>query len=183
MGQFKVRRLETFGPMFLKLTKHALEQLEGGTVGGAPLFAFDVRTPGAALNVTMQIRQYWRAAQDARREGRLSSIDPLYPLAPLTEKLAVRIVKGTSTVEVIHREQLATHRDLANALGELDKALAGAGANLEPQLPVGEEVEAVARALRGTPGKSAQDSVLEQAYGVAGQGPEPDTAGGKNETK
>lgn len=169
MGQFKVRRLETFGPMFFRLTKHAIEQMEQTTVGGEPLFRFDVRSPGAALNVTMQIRQYWRALQDARREGRLSSLEPAYPLAPLTEKLAARITtKGGSTVEIIHREQLATHRDLAGALDALDKALEGSGANLTPQMPQGEAVEAVARALKSGAGKGAQEAVLEKTYGVGG---------------
>lgn len=165
MGKERTRSLESFADSFTQLTQECIRKLPGVRPGGPPLFKIPVKTPGQALNLAMQIRQFWNALRAARERGEISStLDPRYAMMEYLDALAVRVYpRGSCFVEIVHKEQMITTRAINEVLGQLDKALMGS-VDLSTRVP--EANPAVVERLTPAKAKDAQDSALEEQYGV-----------------
>lgn len=117
------RHLERFPEQFAMLTDQAIQRMQSSSPGGEALLTFELRTSGNAVNLQMQLRQYWNALSDARAKG-MPDYDPNFRRAGFTHMLAVRYKAGTkTTIEIVHRGQLSVAKSISEALGDLNRQL------------------------------------------------------------
>lgn len=159
------RSLEKFDPLFEKVTRHLISLIQQRRLTPDALMTVPCSTTGQAMNLTMQLRQYWNALAAAQ----LPEYDPRCALQDMCPMLACRIAADGTTVELLHRSQLKTALHIAGALGALGQALGGSEAELtalappipaEPVLPLPRAAEGGARP---GPGR-AQDALVEALY-------------------
>lgn len=154
------RSLDSFAPVFQRVTEHAAALLaaKGGTLHPKePILRIPCDNEGQAINVQMQLRQYWQAL--ARAE--LPAVDPRLGLVAIANELACRAMhKNKHVVEVVHRSQLGVATLITSAMEALDRAV------LSPLPPP--------KAAAAPASQSAQDALL------ADEGLAPEPAGGKS---
>jgi hypothetical protein len=117
-----------FDPLFEKVTRHCIGMMlkDSSRVKDGRLFEVPCGTPGQAMNLTMQLRQYWNALAAAADAGIIPPEDPRYEISQHCKLLACKQKdkhKGGKTVEIVHRSQLTTSMAIAAALGLANSSL------------------------------------------------------------
>lgn len=186
------RKLDSFDTIFQTVTERAIAYIRSGRVtpDGEPLLRIPCETHGQAINVQMQLRQYWTALTKAAERGEITEYDPRHAFVGDVPRLAVRTAaKQNRTVELIDRSQLSTSRALARAVGALERAIRlapgdepvepptevpPAAAVEEPPAEPEPQVEPTPQPLTyQSPATVAQDAVLAE---LAGAEPPPEPA-------
>lgn len=163
------RKLESFDAIFQTVTERAIAFLRSGRVtpGGEALLKVPCDSRGQAINVQMQLRQYWGALMKADKDGALPEYDPRREFVALVPRLAVRTAhKQDRTVEIVDRSQLSTSRALAKAVGALERAIRLEGPGAETPAVV----EPPGEPAYHSPATAAQDAVL-SGLGEGGEPP------------
>lgn len=160
------RSLTNFPKEFAVLTDRAIAAIGTATPAGDVLLTLDLKVQGSAINIQMQLRQYW-AALAAINPAELETWDENTKRVQWAGQLAVRYRKGSKTViEVVHRSQLYAAKALAEALGTgavpiADAAPAKPVSALQTPMPTAQELET---AIAKKPMGQAQEALLDAMY-------------------
>lgn len=134
------KNIDTFPPVFQKLTLFAISKFPETKPDSPPLIRIDAKSVGMGVNMMQQLRQYWAALALALKNGAFAEYDPRLPLARECHNLACRANKvDKKYVEVIHRCQLVTAQAISSALEEFEGQIDAAMAKT-PQTGVGPHV-------------------------------------------
>lgn len=157
----KRRDLSKFPPIFERLVRASLA-LSGKPDRPLPLFRHRADTPGQAQNIMLQLRQYLKLLEDA---GSTPDFLLRYPhladLAGRTGFLAIRLdpaVTDKRTLEVVHRDDLATGQAVAGMIAGLEAAL-----GTDPLIVAAALAPPPADVAPPSPGR-AQEATLAEIY-------------------
>jgi hypothetical protein len=161
------RRLQNFPEQFAQLTDRAIKAIETEAIapGGEVLLRLDLKTQGSAINVQMQLRQYWSALTSEADDGKLDEWDPNLKRSRFVGQMAVRYSAGSKTViEVVHRSQLKAAAALADALGTAEQPIRKQPPPAKTVPSAGATAANLDAALeRATPGK-AQEALIDAMF-------------------
>ncbi|MFA6047168.1 MAG: hypothetical protein WC718_19455 [Phycisphaerales bacterium] len=119
----KKRKLQNYPTSFERITRAALTRMETATVGGGPLVVIPCGTKGIAINLQMQLRQYWNSLAEIGASGFEVTVAGVEDLVLRASVLAARYTPDRLGVEVIHRNQTVTGLALTRALDAMDQTL------------------------------------------------------------